>query len=144
MKKETIGILLVIIMNLTTFWFSSKPAIESRKQSDEILIELKIISQNDTVKFIKTNHITTHIIRKTAHFTLYFIEGVGMFLATGGNIFKSIFILFLMAGIDETHQYFVPGRGSQFSDVLLDTLGGSIAIIILKLITIFTKKKAIN
>lgn len=133
MRRETIGKVILITIFLITFWFSSKPATESSGQSGRALVNLRIISNEDmTLKTERYNKLS-HIIRKTAHFSLYFIAGIGAFLATGGNIGKSIFIVFALAGIDEFHQHFVPGRGAQFKDVLLDTSGGTTAITILKL-----------
>ena len=39
--------------------------------------------------------------------------------------------LFLSAGADELHQYFVPGRHASFWDVLLDVSGGIVGMVLL-------------
>lgn len=70
-----------------------------------------------------------HIIRKLAHFTIYTALGFFSSLTVGrrklfskGTAVNMIFC-FLYACSDELHQYFVPGRSCQFTDVLIDTSG---------------------
>jgi len=125
MKKQTIGKIILIMVFMTTFWFSSKPASESAGQSRGILVKMRLVTKEDIALKTKKYLILSTGIRKTAHFTLYFIGGIGAFLATG-SLKKSILIVFMLGGIDEFHQYFIPGRGAQFTDVLIDTLGGSV------------------
>ena len=81
-------------------------------------------------------------IRKLAHACEYAILAILIMLL----IFKikraqklkyslvSLFLCFLYACTDEFHQRFVPGRGSQFSDVLIDTAGSLIGIILIWII----------
>lgn len=116
------GILLLVF--ITTFWFSSKPADISKEQSNETLVRLKIITSEDTISKTSKYKFWGDRIRKLAHFGLYAMAGVGAFMATG-DIKKSILIVFFMGSFDELHQYFVPGRGAQLKDVLLDTMGGT-------------------
>lgn len=125
MKKQTIGKIILIMVFMTTFWFSSKPANKSAGQSRKVLVKMKLVTEKDIVLKTKKYRILSKGIRKTAHFSLYFIAGIGAFLATG-SLKKSIFLVFILGGIDEFHQHFVPGRGAQFTDVLIDTLGGSV------------------
>lgn len=132
MKRETIGKIILITILLTTFWFSSKPANESAGQSGKVLINLRLVSVEDVALETKKYLILSMGIRKLAHFSLYFLAGVGAFLATG-SLRKSLLIVFILGGIDEFHQYFVPGRGAQFTDVLIDTLGGSVGAIGVKM-----------
>lgn len=69
-----------------------------------------------------------HLLRKTAHFTLYFILGCSL---TGcfrrqrrvPYVFAVLLTGAVLAGLDEFHQMFVDGRGPSFSDVVLDTCG---------------------
>lgn len=81
-------------------------------------------------------------VRKFAHFSIYALLGfftVG-FLNTYNNlkcfksgIFSQIFVTFY-AVTDEFHQLFSPDRSGQLSDVLLDSVGGMVGIIIMFLI----------
>ncbi len=91
-----------------------------------------------------------HIIRKLAHFTVYTALGFFSSLTVGrrkllskGTAVNMIFC-FLYACSDELHQYFVPGRSCQFTDVLIDTSGaltGTLVTILLFTI-ISSRKKA--
>lgn len=78
------------------------------------------------------------IIRKSAHFVLYFILGLLVYnffhAIKRPSIFWSIVVCVLYAASDEIHQYFVPGRAALVSDVILDSVASIIAIIMLKYI----------
>ena len=75
-------------------------------------------------------------VRKIAHFSIYFILGTASFFTF--KLFEvkyagitSLFACFLYACSDELHQLFVDGRGCSFFDVLIDTMGSSVAISLL-------------
>lgn len=78
------------------------------------------------------------IIRKLAHFTEYMAVG---FLSYGiavmwmknlrAGLIMVLLQLFVSAGADELHQYFVPGRHAAVRDVLIDVSGGVMGIIII-------------
>ena len=94
-----------------------------------------------------------HPIRKLAHFLEYGILGAllsGAFLpvmkiirrdsAKGSKMYRSnVLIVFILAALDELHQYFVPGRYASVWDVLLDTFGCIVFLIFIYLI--FDRKK---
>ena len=78
-----------------------------------------------------------HPIRKTAHFLEYALMGIliysTLYYTTTNSKVKfwvSLLWLILSAGADELHQYFVPGRWGSVKDVLLDTCGGLVGILI--------------
>src|ERR1700734_1698647 len=86
-----------------------------------------------------------HLIRKTGHFTEYFIlsllilrgiragqQGAHLAWALG-----AIAIVGCYAAFDEFHQSFVPGRTAAVSDVLLDTAGGIAAQVVVALVVLF-------
>lgn len=123
MKRDVLKGLILLIAFITTFWFSAKPGRESANQSSHLLVKVGVVNREDVAKRTKKYGVWYRRIRKIAHFTLYFVAGVGAFILTG-SVRKSVLIVFIMGGIDEIHQYFVPGRGAQFTDVLIDTLGG--------------------
>ncbi|WP_427338140.1 VanZ family protein [Caloranaerobacter sp. DY30410] len=71
-----------------------------------------------------------HIVRKFAHFGIYFVLGLlvtNAFVRSGVKGFKafifSLAFCILYAVIDEIHQLFVPGRCAQVTDVLIDSVG---------------------
>ena len=75
-----------------------------------------------------TVSLVDHLLRKAAHFTLYFILGCSL---TGcyrrqkrvPYVLAVLLTGAVLAGLDEFHQMFVDGRGPMFSDVVLDTCG---------------------
>ena len=78
-----------------------------------------------------------HPIRKTAHFLEYALMGILIYSTlyytiTNSKVkfWVSLLWLILSAGADELHQYFVPGRWGSVKDVLLDTCGGLVGILI--------------
>lgn len=88
----------------------------------------------------------SHIIRKTAHFSVYTALGFFASLTVGKRkliSIKSVAVVgfcFLYACSDELHQYFVPGRACMFTDVLIDTCGSITGLLVSAvLIKIFTK-----
>lgn len=79
------------------------------------------------------------IIRKTAHFTEYFIFSILLMRAlrgreSGWKLRWAIWAVVLAAGyasLDEFHQSFVPSRTASPWDALLDTAGASVAQVVL-------------
>ncbi len=124
MRRKSIGMMILISVFAATFWFSSKPAKESVGQSSGLLLRLGIVTQEEMDNFTPRYEFLGNAVRKAAHFGLYAIAGVGAFMVTGSTK-KSIIIVCVMGGFDEAHQYFIPGRGAQLRDVLLDTSGGA-------------------
>jgi VanZ family protein len=89
-----------------------------------------------------------HPLRKLGHFTEYGVLGLlftGCFLPvireyriSGGKgrtlYINCIITVFILAGLDEFHQYFVPGRYASVWDVLLDTFGSAVFCFIIYII----------
>lgn len=80
-------------------------------------------------------------IRKLAHFIEYMTVGslsfgiAAMWIQSKGKSFLMVMIqLMISAGLDEIHQYFVPGRASSVKDVILDTAGGIVGILLVLVI----------
>ena len=82
-----------------------------------------------------------HVLRKCAHLTEYAIlalllrRTLASTVAAGNSAWSGkliatvIAMVFLYAASDEFHQSFVPGRTSLFSDVLVDTAGGTVGLL---------------
>lgn len=71
-----------------------------------------------------------HILRKCAHFMVYFFLGILLASSFGASkvrknhsILLTLMICILYAISDEVHQMFVPGRGPAVRDVMIDTAG---------------------
>ncbi len=76
-----------------------------------------------------------HLVRKNAHFFTYLILGILVINAlrrSGVQGYQSIAwaaaICILYAVSDEVHQLYVPGRGAQVKDVLIDSAGSMVGI----------------
>ena len=127
-----IGMGIVIGIVILTFWFSSKPNDDSHVQSDGLLLNLKIVTQDDIDHKTDKYLFFDLLIRKSAHFTLYLLLGVGGYLVTG-SIKKTVVLVFIFAGLDEFHQHFSPGRTGHLQDVLIDSVGGAVGAGVTKL-----------
>ena len=138
------------------FLFSNQEAEASSRVSnsfvDNTVVKLyKVFDSNLSTD--KENDIKEFLfvpIRKTAHFSSYFILGLLVLFTLREYGVKdkvwyyAILICFLYAVSDEIHQLFVAGRSGEVLDVLLDTLGSSIAVFISKYILVKKEFKVIN
>ncbi len=124
------------------FLLSHQPAAESNELSKgvtEIIVETieKIVPDSgiETVEF-------NNYVRKYAHFFAYLILGVLLMNAFSrrqnsrllADIKASLLVCVIYAVSDEIHQMFVPGRGAMVTDVLIDTAGAMLGILIYALI----------
>ena len=109
------------------FFFSSQQANSSSNLSNGIM---------DWVNAWLPFSLTSHQVRKIAHFTEFLILGVLSLNVV--HFYKKItvkelsFVLLLCAFYalsDEFHQFFVPGRGPQIKDAALDTFGSATGIL---------------
>lgn len=156
MKKTIFAVLLVLWMGFI-FSMSCENAEESSNTSGQtIKVVLSTVPEFEKQpEEVKVNIIEElqFIVRKSAHFIGYMILGI---LASGlilyyGNINKKYLLAFLICVIyaisDEIHQLFVPGRAGQVRDVLIDSAGSLLGIIIVmafeKLLIKFNKKHKI-
>jgi VanZ family protein len=83
-----------------------------------------------------------HYIRKSAHFTEYFILSLLVLRAIragrpGTRFAWALLVVAIVIGyasLDEFHQRFVPGRTAAVGDVLIDTSGGITAQVVVALV----------
>lgn len=113
----------MIVILCVLYWFSAQNGILSTNQSNEVLSQLNLDSKNPMY---------TLVIRKSAHFLIYFVIGVLVYLITESPC-KTILAILLIACGDELHQMFVPGRAGRLSDVGIDLLGGICGLMIVRL-----------
>ena len=140
--KDKVLIVLAIIWMGVIFMFSAQVSDESKSSSNKVTsavvntvisIKKENISEEKRQKIIEDK---TFIVRKSAHFTEYFILGLILILylqtkeklATKYIILAIIFCV-LYATSDEIHQLFVDGRSCKIMDILIDTCGSSLAIL---------------
>lgn len=143
-KRIIMNWILLIAWMILIFVMSNQPADISNKQSDLFINILSFIGidLNSTL-----GSIASFAVRKTAHFTEYFIL---YWLAV--LVFKNyveikkarIYSLAIVLGYaitDEVHQYFIPGREMAFRDVMIDFSGGLFGCLIDLLLHKFKNKK---
>ncbi|MGO1651166.1 VanZ family protein [Senegalia sp. (in: firmicutes)] len=129
-NKKKISWLAVFIWMGIIFYLSAQPSGESSNLSSGISdFVLHII--NTIFKGLDFNIDEFHfIIRKSAHFTAYFILATLTLNALRRSevyghksIMIALVISIIYAASDEFHQSFVPGRGPAIKDVFIDTSG---------------------
>jgi len=120
---------------LLIFNLSSQAADQSDKLStgiSEIIVET---AEKVTPGYDLDIREFNHLLRKNAHFFAYLILGVLVMNALRHSGVKrlracvfALVISVLYAVSDEVHQLFVPGRGGQVVDVLIDSAGAAVGI----------------
>ena len=153
MKKNILRIILILLL-LGTFYiifgFSSqdgeKSGSISRRITEKIATLIPQIQKENEIEKENIMNTMESIIRKMAHFSIYTAVGLLlMALVSTYNIKeKNRLIITLTTGIiyassDEIHQSFVPGRSPMITDVVIDTMG-----VILGILLIILGKKIIK
>ncbi|GAA0817612.1 VanZ family protein [Clostridium tertium] len=142
-KKMISWIMLIACMGII-FFMSHQPGEVSSSQSELVLKIFSFLGIELNQYF---GELATLVIRKTAHFSEYlilflFAYNVSRFYFTTKKArLYSIIFVFLYASTDEFHQYFIPGRNMAFKDVLIDTSGGVIGYLIMKIVEIVKLNK---
>ena len=133
------------------FAFSATNGIDSGKQSNGITKQIVrvVVPNYEKLPQMEQNSIlkkAEFFVRKGAHMTVYAVLGLLCMLALFKyqirhylRYFLALCICFVYACSDEFHQSFIPGRGPGFKDVLIDTAGAMIGIVI---IILFYKLKS--
>jgi len=131
---------------VTIFFFSSQPAVQSSQLSGSLTRAIlgsvwswfAPSGQEVPEVLISTAHV---LIRKSAHLIAFLVLGfctanaVRYLTASKWRVFWiSLCWSSAYGAIDELHQYFVPGRGCQWQDWLLDTFGAFLGVGIVMLI----------
>ena len=136
---------------LTIFGFSSQVAEKSKKTSSKVIT--KVVETIDVRKELtkpqkeKITEDLTFIVRKGAHFSIYAILGIFIFLLVKEYNFSmkkcivtAIIASFIYACSDEFHQTFVSGRSGELRDILIDTAGATVGCMIIILLKNVEKK----
>lgn len=120
------------------FWFicsfslSAQPAVDSSRLSGMLAKPLAVVLQRSGLSANVAVHEVEGVLRKGAHWTLYFIFGCLMFFFMrtiwGTQVNIKLWVLLVLVGVaiaalDEFHQFFVAGRSAQWKDVVLDSVG---------------------
>ena len=143
-NRKIISWLILLIWMGIIFFMSHQPGDVSNNQSELVIKIFQFLGIELNQYF---GELATFIVRKTAHFSEYFIlflcaYNVSKIYFTNrkARIYAIIFV-FLYACSDEFHQHFIPGRNMAFKDVLIDTSGGFFACLITSIVEIIKSKK---
>ena len=154
MKKNIERIILLILLLGTfsiIFGFSSQDGEKSGSISKKITEEIvKRIPQIQEKEQNEREIITLKIekvIRKIAHFSIYTVVGLLLMALVStyqikekNKIIISIIIGITYACSDEIHQSFIPGRSPMITDVMIDTMGVILGILLILLGKVIIKK----
>ena len=138
-----------LVICVVIFLFSSQDGIASGNASESVTRRVFAFVLDE-----KSIYILEKIIRKAAHYFIYFCLGISTCLALSyfyeGYLYKNIqftnrllysgAFCFLYSLTDEYHQSFIPGRNGSFYDCLLDTAGALGGIVFVSSITYFISK----
>ena len=151
MIKKVIKLVLVILWMGLIFLFSNDTGKISTEKSDGFIIRMvEIISRRELSESEKDKWTTCLVkpVRKGAHLSVYLVLGILIvsfvieFMPIGYKAnMLAIGLSFIYACSDEVHQYFVPGRSGMFSDVVLDTIGASVGVLLVVLVVRMCKRR---
>lgn len=140
MRRKILGILIIIWMILI-FISSNQNAEVSSGVSDSVIYTF---FENFTT--ILPMNIVQFIIRKLAHFTIYAIGAILTILYlktyninTKKQIICTMIFVCFYAITDEFHQTFIDGRSGEIRDVLIDSFGAIMGVVIIQSICFFKK-----
>jgi len=139
-KNLTILPWVAVLLWMALIFYSSAQVAEQSKElskgvTEAVVETIERVAPSRAAEIdIKRLH---HLTRKNAHFFAYLILGILVLNAmrrsgVGGVrvVLITLLICVLYAVSDEVHQLFVPGRGGQISDVLIDSAGAAIGILV--------------
>ncbi len=144
--KSIVCLLLTVCWMGFIFTMSAQPAAKSTETSLHVGMMVGEILVPDFEKKplpeqLAFARMIDHPVRKCAHASEYAVLGILTGLSAGSigvrkqRWRKAFLAASVYAMTDEFHQLFVPGRSGQISDVLLDSAGALLGIIVLYGIT---------
>ena len=145
--RTTVWWSLTVLWAAVIFFFSSQDATASSALSDQVVEWLVAVFQIDiSVSAPAPDFSLTEIIRSFAHFSCFGILGILTAAAVRSHHvreYRCLWIPFILcvgyAITDEIHQWFVPGRSMQLSDVLVDSSGAAFGILAVALIVLVVR-----
>ena len=138
--RKRICIALAILWMGVIFYMSNQPAtISSIHSGNTISLISKLPLIGDIMEYLMSINIGEFIVRKSAHMFSYCILAILLFMSVYEKDIKKSSIIsflstFLYACSDEFHQLFIPGRSGEIRDVMIDSIGGIIGIVIISFV----------
>lgn len=152
MKKNKWWLVLTFIWLILIYGMTEMPYFTGESTSSAIektidkteTIKKKIVKTEDTAPFISQQadprviHHLNVFFRKSAHIIVFGVLAILIYQSLKRSSYSyliALLLTFLYAIFDEWHQSFVPERTSAFKDVLFDTFGACIALLLLYIIS---------
>ena len=134
---------LIILWMIIIFLLSNQKAQDSKQLSNSFITKTIIniyeikhgkITEEKKIE-IKENY--SFIVRKAAHFTIYLVLGLLVSIVLTEKCFNlkqiiiyGVLICMAYAITDEIHQIFVSGRSGEIRDIIVDTCGSTVGILL--------------
>lgn len=123
--KHTLRLLPIFAL-LVLGWLSHQDGRETVDQS--YLILNKLLHYNIEIDY--------YFFRDIMHLFAFFVIGLTLYVAMNHfqppklkAVFLTLLLLPLIAGLDEYHQSFIPGRTPSIKDIQLDLIGGAVGLL---------------
>lgn len=141
--KKTLYFIPAFLWMIFIFSMSMQTGQESSK------VSLQIVAFINQFLHFSNSSILHTIIRKGAHMCEYAILALLLYYGFKHFLQDKIYLFaflssILYAGLDECHQLFVDGRAGRLTDILIDTSGACLALLILYFLTLHIKQKRIE
>ena len=144
-KRIIFGVLIILNCSVI-FYFSNQVADDSSEQSSRVVNWIsEVVPSIRNLEEPEKNQVKEAlipIVRKTAHFSIYGLLGVWTigFTNTFDKLDKkkiiiySILFCLFYAITDEIHQIFIEGRSCELRDILIDTCGATVGMLVVMLL----------
>lgn len=158
-KKEKLSLILALVVFISLFISSSMTYHEQKMSSTTIKtyfgflepilshISIHYGGQIHSASKDGLTNFTQFFVRKLAHFSSYFLLGLGLFAGIKrfflNKVYAFIFVwpvIISLAVLDEYHQYLTGDRTPSVHDVVLDSAGALCGILLFLLYRLFIKK----
>ena len=149
-KRLLVDILIVLVLAVAVmiFLFSAQDAKESSKTSKSVAMVFVRLFRPDFAQLSSDErwtilHYYDGVVRKAAHCFEFFLLGTFLFLALHGLKVRACRLIAWIGGTlyacsDEFHQMLVDGRGPQIVDVVIDSIGVVLGILLgMRLLALF-------
>lgn len=134
MKKSLFWGSMAVLLCIIIFLFTASPSSTGAHTQS-------VIEKITGVKAAEA-HTLNFLIRKLTHLSIFGLLAVCLTLSFTKNPYYNAWILTtIYAATDEYHQSFMPGRTSSYYDVLLDSCGAIVAILIVRLVRAKRRKR---
>ena len=133
MKNKRKVLTVLIVLTLVFIWGNS--LFDSNRSADESGFVVRFLEF-----FFGQGNVSEHFVRKLAHFMEYALLGAELLAYFGSYPMAAAHGLFT-AFVDETLQYFSPGRSAEVKDIWLDLAGAATGALVMLLILKLRKNK---